>query len=359
MTSMRHVLHANHPFRIFAVSASLTLIALLLVLTYLGPSAAFLALVLIAVEITFSFDNAIINARVLMTMSRFWQQMFMTVGILIAVFGMRLVFPIVIVMITADLPWGQVVDLALNNPEAYAREVYDSHVSIASFGGLFLLMLSLHFFFDRSRKIRWIDIIERPLQRLGRWWVYAVVSFLVLLGVTILPFNQYPLETFVAGLSGIVTYLIVHGLAELFARRQDGEDTGKLVARGGMAGFMSFLYLEVLDASFSLDGVIGAFAITKDVVIIAIGLGIGALWVRSLTIFMVRRHVLKAYRYLEHGAHYTIGMLAGVLLISIYFDISEFIAGLLGIGIISASVVSSVIKGKRERNHAGAHQTAR
>lgn len=352
-------MHAAHPFRIFAISAGVTLLSLLLVWIYLGPAAAFLTLVLIAVEITFSFDNAIINARVLMTMSRFWQQMFLTVGILIAVFGMRLVFPIVIVMITAGLPWGQVVDLALNNPEAYAREVYDSHVSIASFGGLFLLMLSLHFFFDRSRNVRWIDIIERPLQRLGHWWFYAVASFTVLIGVTTLPFNQHPVETFVAGLSGIVTYLIVHGLAELFARRQETDASGNLVVRSGMAGFMSFLYLEVLDASFSLDGVIGAFAITKDVIIIAVGLGIGAFWVRSLTIFMVRRHVLKAYRYLEHGAHYTIGMLAGVLLISIFFDISGFIAGTLGVGIIAASVISSILVSKAEKNHAGTAPAAR
>lgn len=356
---MRSVLHANHPFRIFAISGGLTLLTLFLVFYYLGPAAAFLTLVLIAVEVTFSFDNAIINARVLVTMSRFWQQMFMTIGILIAVFGMRLVFPVVIVMITAGMPWGEVVELALNDPEAYARAVFDSHVSIAAFGGLFLLMLSLHFFFDNKRKIRWISVIERPLQRLGQWWVYAAVSFAVLVGVSSLPFNHYPLETFTAGLTGIVTYLIVHGLAEIFARRQDNGEKSAMIVRTGMAGFMSFLYLEVLDASFSLDGVIGAFAITKDVIIIAIGLGVGALWVRSLTIFMVRRHVLKAYRYLEHGAHYTIGMLAAVLLTSIYLNVSEFIAGFLGIGIIAASVISSIAVSKAEQGHAGIAPTAR
>lgn len=347
---MQQTLHADHPLRIFAVSGTLTLLALGAVFYYMGPQAALLTLVLIVVELTFSFDNAIINARVLMTMSKFWQQMFLTVGMLIAVFGMRLVFPILIVMITAGMSWGQVVNLALNDSDAYALAVNDSHISIASFGGMFLLMLSLHFFFDASRKVRWIDIIEMPLQRLGKWWAYAVASFVVLLVVTFLPFNAHPVETFIAGLSGIVTYLVVHGLAELFASKQDGDTTGKLVQRAGVAGFMSFLYLEVLDASFSLDGVIGAFAITKDVIIIAIGLGIGALWVRSLTIFMVRKHVLKAYRYLEHGAHYTIGMLALVLLAGIYFEISEFIAGALGIGIIGASVISSITQHKLDES---------
>lgn len=346
---MRTLLHADHPFRIFAVSGSLTLLALFLVYYYLGLEAAFLTLVLIAIEVTFSFDNAIINARVLMTMSRFWQQMFITVGMVIAVFGMRLVFPILIVMITANMSWGRVLDLALNNPDAYAAELHDSHISIAAFGGMFLLMLCLHFFFDASRKIRWIDIVEKPLQRVGKWWTYAVACLLVLGIVTTLPTNKYPLETFIAGLAGIVTYMVVHGLAELFARSQHQPGSGKMVQRAGMAGFMSFLYLEVLDASFSLDGVIGAFAVTKDVVLIAVGLGIGALWVRSFTIFMVRKHVLAAYRYLEHGAHYTIGMLALVLLVGIFFDISEFMAGLIGIGIIAASIASSVLHRKIER----------
>lgn len=348
---MPSVLRSDHPFRIFAVSGVLTALALASVFYFMGPQAAFVTLVLIAVEVTFSFDNAIINARVLMTMSRFWQQMFITVGMLIAVFGMRLVFPIVVVMATAGLPWGEVVNLALRNPNEYARELEDAHISIASFGGMFLLMLCFHFFFDGSRRIRWIDIIERPLQRMGRWWVYGVASFVVLLAITFIPLNKYPTETFIAGLSGIITYLAVHGLADLFARKQETDASGKMVQRAGMAGFMSFLYLEVLDASFSFDGVIGAFAVTKDVVLIAVGLGVGAFWVRSLTIFMVRRHVLSAYRYLEHGAHYTIGMLAFVLLAGIFLHISEFIAGLLGVGIIGASIASSILKSKRENTH--------
>lgn len=348
---MRQLLHADHPFRIFIISASLTALAVGLTYYYMGLQAMFIMLVLIAVEVTFSFDNAIINARVLMTMSRFWQQMFITVGMLIAVFGMRLVFPILVVMATAGLPWGEVVNLALNEPEKYSEELNDAHVSIASFGGMFLLMLCLHFFFDASRKIRWIDLIERPMQHIGKWWLYGVVSFIVLIVLSLLPLNAHPLETFIAGASGIVTYLVVHGLAELFAHKQETDNAGKMVQRAGMAGFMSFLYLEVLDASFSFDGVIGAFAVTKDVVLIAIGLGVGALWVRSLTIFMVRRHILGAYRYLEHGAHYTIGMLSIVLLAGIFLHVEEFIAGIIGLAIIIASIVSSVSKSRREKAH--------
>ncbi|MDQ5932230.1 MAG: hypothetical protein QG649_315 [Patescibacteria group bacterium] len=308
---------------------------------FMSVEALFIAAVLILVEVTFSFENAIINAKVLSGVSVFWRKIFITIGILIAVVGMRLVFPIVIVAVTAGLPMPAVVDLALNNPERYAHELHDAHIPIAAFGGMFLLMLCLHFFLDSSRKIHWINIIEKPLQSMSRWWLYTAISLVVLIILTLLPMNPSPQETLTAGLVGIATYIIIHGLAELFARRQNvGKHAN--VLKTGMAGFMSFLYLEVLDASFSFDSVIGAFAVTKDVVLIAIGLGIGAIWVRSLTIFMVEHQVLHAYRFLEHGAHYTIGVLSVVLLAGIFYNVPEIIAGVIGIGIITASIVSSI-----------------
>lgn len=336
----------THPFRIFFFSVLITVLSLAAVAGYIGPQALFIAAVLILVEITFSFENAIINAKVLSGVSEFWRKIFITIGILIAVVGMRLVFPIVIVAITANLSMGAVVDLALNNPSQYAEELNSAHISIASFGGMFLMMLCLHFFFDAKRKIRWISIIEKPLQDMSRWWVYTAASLLILAAISLSPANHAQQETFVAGLIGIATYIIVHGLAELFARSQE-KHAGSKVLKTGMAGFMAFLYLEVLDASFSFDSVIGAFAVTKDVVLIAIGLGIGALWVRSLTIFMVEHNVLHAYRYLEHGAHYTIGVLACVLLAGIFFDIPEVIAGVIGIIIITLSVASSIKASRR------------
>jgi uncharacterized protein len=331
----------KHPVRIFFISAIITILSLAGIGGFLGPEALFVAAVLILVEITFSFENAIINAKVLSGVSEFWRKIFITIGILIAVVGMRLVFPIVIVSVTAGLSMASVVDLALNNPNKYAAELNEAHISIAAFGGMFLLMLCLHFFFDPKRKIRWINVIEKPLQDMSRWWLYTATCLAVLAVLSLVPANHAPQETFIAGLIGIVTYVVVHGLAELFARSQE-QKAGDKVLKTGMAGFMAFLYLEVLDASFSFDSVIGAFAVTKDVLLIAVGLGIGALWVRSLTIFMVEHKVLHAYRYLEHGAHYTIGVLACVLLAGIFFDIQEIIAGVIGLIIISTSIVSSV-----------------
>lgn len=345
------VLFSKHaPLRIFAISGFITLATLLVVYFYLGWRAAFVTLVLIVIEITFSFENAIINARILATMSKFWQKMFMTIGIVIAVFGMRIIFPIAIIALTAGLPWDQVIQLALNEPDKYAHQLELAHPSIASFGSMFLLMLCLHFFFDTSRKERWINIIERPLQHVGKWWLYVAACLVVLVVVSVLPFNAHPKETFVAGMIGVITYLAIHGLTELFTDQEEKiEGKAKAVQKAGLAGITAFLYLEILDASFSFDGVIGAFAVTKDVVLIAIGLGVGALWVRSMTLFMVRKRILSAYRYLEHGAHYTIGVLALLLLVGLFKDIPEVMAGVVGIGIISASVASSIRATKQEK----------
>lgn len=332
--------HKSHPLRIFFVSGLLTILSLGLVGGFIGPQALFVASVLILVEITFSFENAIINAKVLSGVSEFWRKIFITVGILIAVVGMRLVFPILVVALTAGLGFGNVLDLALNHPKEYAHELHDAHVPIAAFGGMFLLMLCLQFFFDPGRKVRWINIIERPMQSMSRWWMYTAVCLAVLGVLTWLPFNPEPRSTLIAGLVGIASYILIHGLTELFSRRQNSVQTGTL--KTGMAGFTSFLYLEVLDASFSFDGVIGAFAVTQDVLLITLGLGIGALWVRSLTIFMVEHKVLHAYRFLEHGAHYTIGVLSAVLLAGIFIDVPEIIAGGAGLMIITASILSSL-----------------
>jgi hypothetical protein len=310
----------------------------------MGWEAAVVALMLVVIELTFSFDNAIINARILMTMSPFWQRMFMTVGIVIAVFGMRIVFPILIVMMSSGLPPDQVVQLAFDNPDKYAEVLHRAHPSIAAFGGMFLLMLALHFFFDITREIQWIKRFELPMQAVGRKWLHAVVCAVLLGIVTFLPLNYHPQEVLIAGIIGIVTYLLIHGVSELFTMQRAREEKRlgrKMLQQAGVAAFASFLYLEVLDASFSFDGVIGAFAVTKDVILIAVGLGIGALWVRSLTLFIVHRKVLNTYRYLEHAAHYVIAALALTLLLGIFFEIPEALVGLVGIGVIAVAVVHS------------------
>ena len=125
-------------------------------------------------------------------------------------------------------------------------------------------------------------------------------------------------------------------------RHSPDQKTGKLEVLTGWAAFTMFVYLEILDASFSFDGVLGAFAITQEVVLIAAGLGIGAVWVRSLTVYMVKNGTLDAYKFLEHGAHYAIGVLALAMLSSLIIDVPEAITGAVGIGLIFASAYASV-----------------
>lgn len=343
--------HRHSPLRIFAVSGIISVVVLALVGTFMGWQAALVALMLVIIELTFSFDNAIINARILMSMSEFWRRMFMTLGIFIAVFGMRIVFPILIVMFSSGLPIDQVVQLAFSNPNHYAAVLHDAHPSISAFGGMFLLMLALHFFFDNTRDVQWIQRVEQPMQAVGRKWLHALLCVLLLVVIVVLPSNHHSEEVAVAGVIGIGTYLLIHGASELFARsraRAEKKMGKKILQQTGMAAFASFLYLEILDASFSFDGVIGAFAVTKDVLLIAAGLGVGALWVRSLTLYIVHKKVLVTYRYLEHAAHYVIAALATTLLLGIFFEFPEAIIGLVGIAVIGLAVIHSIRDNKKD-----------
>jgi hypothetical protein len=303
---------------------------------------------LIVIEITFSFDNAIINAKVLGSLSLFWQKLFLSLGIIIAIFGMRIIFPIVIVMITTGLSWGKVVDLALHHPHQYAEALHHAHPSIATFGGIFLLMLALNFFLDDGRKILWLGRVERPLQKLASWWMPPLIALLALLVVWAMPSDSRT-QVLQSGIAGIVVYeglQVITWAAEKLGGQQAGKG-GAIAPKVGGAALATFLYLEILDASFSFDGVIGAFAITSSVVLIAAGLGAGAVWVRSFTVFMAKRGTLDSYKYLEHGAHYTVLMLAILLLASITIDIPDAVSGIAGIAIIALSAQASIAERKR------------
>jgi len=350
---MSSISRSTSSWRIFSTSSAISILGLLAVVIFMGVGALGIALILVAVEIAFSFDNAIINARILSTLSRFWQRMFLTIGAVIAVFGMRILFPILIVSITAHLGWQKVLNLALHHPSLYAEKLSIAHPSIAAFGGSFLMLLALDFFTDENHQVLWLTKLERNMHKLARHWAPPFITMISIVVVTLLPWNQYKHDTVVAGLLGILVYTLLHGLTEVLGRMQSKEGTA--TAYTGMAAFLTFVYLEILDASFSFDGVIGAFAVTNKVLLIAAGLGIGALWVRSLTVFMVRRGTLSNYRYIEHGAHYTIAVLSCLLFVSIMYDVPEVITGLTGVGIIGSSIVASrqsIRAGKSKHTHA-------
>ena len=312
----------------------------------------FITLVLALMEISLSFDNAVVNASVLKHWDKFWKVLFLTVGMLIAVFGMRLVFPIVIVAVTADMTMSEVVTLALNNPTEYSAKLLAHHAEIAAFGGMFLLLVFLNFVFD-DKDIHWFDWLERRLARFGKVDAMSVFVALAILMISLTWVDEAQKSVvLIAGVWGVLIYMGVNVLSTLL-ESGDGETTvvnghevTGAIAKGGIAGF---LYLEVLDASFSFDGVIGAFAITSDVVIIMLGLAIGAMFVRSMTVFLVEKGTLDEFIYLEHGAHYAIGALALIMLISMKFHVPEVITGLIGIIFIVASLIASIKYNRRNK----------
>lgn len=321
-------------------SLLLTVASVVLASVFVEPGAAFTMIVLIAIEVAFSFDNAVVNAKILEHMSRIWQQIFLTVGMLVAVLGMRLVFPILIVAITAGLGWGTVIDLALHDPDEYAHYLELAHPSISAFGGGFLLTLGLYFLLDKHRHEKWWTSVEEFFQKFaGHWWLAPLIGIAIVAGVAAIPANHHPETTLRAGILGVVVYTLVHQAIALLDKKQSALTHG--AKRTGWAAFGAFMYLELLDASFSFDGVLGAFAITNNVILIAAGLGIGALWVRTLTVQLVRHKSLANYRYLEHGAHYAILALAVALLVGIIREVPEVVTGFVGIIIIAGAFQAS------------------
>ena len=303
---------------------------------------AFLIFVLSALETSLSFDNAVVNAAVLQQMTPKWQHRFMTWGMLIAVFGMRLLFPLMIVSTIAWIdPW-QALVLALTHPHQYAQIIMASHSTLAGFGASFLLLVALNFFVDVDKDVHWFHWLEKGLAKADRIFAIEIILTAALFfGVAQFIHEGRP---FIFGASaGMASFVALHGLMHLLNVKQSHRSAAT-------AGLSLFLYLEVLDASFSLDGVVGAFAITHDLPIIVIGLGVGAMFVRSLTLFLVERKTLEEFAFLEHGAFYAIGALAFIMLIDLFVPVPEAITGLIGVAIIGLSLLSSLRHKWRRQN---------
>lgn len=325
----------------FRWSFFFTAIALFLAYQWAGVPGMLTALILIILEMSISFDNAVVNARILKDMSTVWQQRFLTWGMVIAVFGMRVVLPLSIVAIVSGLGFFEVTNMALNDQEQYAKHIEDSSYIISSFGGMFLLMVFLSFMFDKEKDVHWIGFLERTFSKIGKLDSFTVAFALTLLMIT--AYNVPQKEQFsvvISGLIGLVLFILLNSLSSYMESIKETATTVKKSIVS--AGFISFMYLEVLDASFSLDGVIGAFAITKDVVIITLGLGIGALFVRSMTVSLVRRGTLNSFIYLEHGAHYAIGSLAVIMFLHMFMHVTSLITGTIGVIFIGAGIYSSI-----------------
>lgn len=301
----------------------------------------FIGAVLAVLEISLSFDNAIVNANKLKYMTPVWQRRFLTWGILIAVFGMRIVFPLAVVSVAAAIGPIEAVRLAATEPQTYARIMNDAHIPIAAFGGTFLMMVALGFFLDGEKEVDWIGPVERRMRRFSHLpWVplaVALAGILVMSALMGLDRGRF----LYAALAGLASFLLVDVAGRAL-------DRWASTRRGGMAagGLGAFLYLEMLDASFSFDGVIGAFALTQNLFLIAIGLGIGAMYVRSMTLMIVERKTLASFRYLEHGAFWSILALAMAMYLQCFIHVPEVVTGLVGATLIGMSLTSSILSNR-------------
>jgi hypothetical protein len=350
---------------LFRLPIAVTIIGIVVAGILGGPSIAGVVAILAILEVSLSFDNAVVNASVLQRMNPYWQRIFLTVGILIAVFGMRLLFPLIVVTIAGHISPVKALDLALHHPHEYAAKLTEAHPAIGAFGGIFLLMIFLDFVFQ-DQDIKWLVHLERPLAKIGKLDQASVIFALLFLTVAATTFAQHDsVKVLLSGVAGLATYLAVSSLSALFESEEDavpggGEAGDEAAADGGGSapvkappnlarlGLFTFLYLEVLDASFSFDGVVGAFAITDMIFVIALGLGIGACYIRALTVFLVRKGTLAEYVYLEHGAHWAIGALAVLLFVTIRVHVPDIVTGLIGVGFIAAALLSSIVRNRRE-----------
>lgn len=351
MTRSRPAARTGAGLRLFGVAHVVAACCLLAAYLIDGVQGLVLAALLGVLEIAVSFDNAIVNATVLARLSHFWQRMFLTVGIVVAAIGMRLLVPLAIVSIGAHLDPISALRLAYANPERYRDLLDSSQPAIAAFGGAFLLMIFFGFVFE-EREAVWIRWIEQPLQRLGKLpkiGEVLVLAFAVIAGSTVS--GHSALKVVIGAVCGLGAYLLVSGTGELIAAQADAD--GEARPRStvvGRAAFFLFCYLELLDATFSFDSVMGAFSVTLDISLITIGLAIGAAYIRALTVFVVRRGTLAQYRYLEHGAYYAIGMLALLLMVEVWHDVPDVLTAGLGAGVIIAALASSVwSKHRQER----------
>lgn len=335
MSSLKHYYGGSFIFTLIAA-----------VLGYLLGGFAGMGIVLIlgVMETSLSFDNAVVNSTVLKNWDHQWRTRFLSWGMPVAVFGMRLVFPLAIVAIIAALNPIQAVQLAYQNPGEYVKILSSAHNTIAAFGGAYLMMIALKFFLDAEKETHWLSWIEGPLAKIGKLDTIQVAIAAIVVMITGHLLNS--MSFLIAGVAGITAYIVFDAAGSLVQGEEDDGSVSKFVKQG-IAGF---LYLELLDASFSFDGVMGSFALSNNILVIALGLGTGAMFVRSMTIHLVDKGVLNEFKYLEHGAFYAIATLATLMYVGAFVKIPDVVTGLIGAGFIGVALLSSILYNHKHAN---------
>ncbi|HNX16984.1 MAG TPA: DUF475 domain-containing protein [Methanoregula sp.] len=270
-----------------------------------------------------SIDNAIINAEVLSTMSEKARRWFLLWGLLFAVFVIRGALPWLIVwMSTPSLgPIGALTATFSSDPAVIAAIEASAPILLIA-GGTFLIFLFCHWLFleDKNFGLR----SERYIATKGVWF-FAIVS--IFLAVLVwLALGRNPMMAFGAVI-GSTAFFIVHGF------RQNAEEQEKKMVSGNLTDVSKIFYLEIIDATFSIDGVLGAFAFTMAVPLIIIGNGLGAFVVREITVRNVDS--IKKYRYLKNGAMYSILFLGVIMVLDSFgFEIPAFVSPIITFGVV-------------------------
>lgn len=257
-------------------------------------------------EIISSFDNAIVNAHILRTLPKRFQRIFLIWGMLVAVFLLRGVLPFLIVWIAnPSLSIGELFSFIFSGNEAIQESVERSKPFLLLGGGMYLVLVFLAWLFLEEKKYSFL--VEHFIHRQSAWF-YAITSVfftaIVYLAIRVDPFLA------LAASIGSTAFFVTDGF------KKNAEAKEKELLNPAMSAWSKILYLEMLDASFSIDGVVGAFAFTISVPLILIGNGIGALVVRKFTICGM--DMISRFAYLKNGAMYSIGMLGGIMVLEAF-----------------------------------------
>jgi hypothetical protein len=288
---------------------------------------------LILFEIINSIDNAIINAEVLGTMQEKARKWFLFWGLIIAVGLTRGILPWAIIWATNPAlgPFGALTATFSNDPQVV--EAIDRSAPVLLMGGgVFLIFLFFHWLFLEEKNYGLVG--EKFFKQQGVWF-FAVVS--ILLAVIVwFALKQEPFTAFGA-VVGSTAFFIVHGF------RQNAEEQERKLLEKGRSDLSKILYLEMIDATFSIDGVLGAFAFTLSVPLILLGNGIGALILRKLTVSNIDS--IKKYRYLKNGAMYSILALGTIMILDGFgFHIPSWISPILTFGIVGYFLFRSIVR---------------
>lgn len=303
-------------------------------------SAIFTIIGLSLFEAVSSVDNAIINAEVLSTMGKKARRWFLTWGMFIAVFMVRGLLPFCIIWAfnTSLTPY-QVISAAWSSDPLVIESIQKSAPILLVAGGIFLLFLFLHWLFLEDKKLG-LPRAERFFMRQGVWF-YACVSILLAV-ITWFALQKSALMGFGA-VVGSTLFFITHG----FKQNAEEQERKLLSGSSTQSDLSKLFFLEIIDTTFSIDGVLGSFAFTFSIPLILIGNGVGALIVRQVTISNIER--IKKYVYLKNGAMYSIFVLGIVMILhSFGAHIPEWLSPLLTIVILGLFFWKSHIELKKQ-----------